>query len=49
METKTGMLISCRIKGKMEGTFRVMGREVPIVINTSVKVMGRRMEEAVQK
>jgi Family of unknown function (DUF6263) len=43
METKTGMLISCKIKAKVKGTIQVMGREVPVEINTSVKMNGHKL------
>ena len=42
METQTGMLINCRIKAKVEGTIHVLGREVPITIETSAKIKGER-------
>lgn len=43
METKTGMVISGRMKAKVEGSVRVMGQEVPVVFTTSVKIDGRRL------
>jgi hypothetical protein len=44
METKTGMLISCKIKATMKGTIHVMGRDVPVTIETSVKMKGKKTE-----
>jgi hypothetical protein len=43
METKTGMLISCNMKATMNGTINVMGREVPVMIKTRLKMNGRRL------
>jgi len=45
METKTGMLISCRIKTNIEGSIQAMGRKIPLTIKTSLKVKGRRLTE----
>lgn len=42
METKTGMLINCRIKANINGTIQVMGREIPIKIKSSVNITGRK-------
>ncbi len=42
LETKTGMVISCRIKAEMEGVITVMGKEVPVKVWISVKVKGER-------
>lgn len=43
METKTGMLISCRMKGKAEGTIHVMGKDIPVVVKSSVKIDGHKL------
>lgn len=43
METKTGMLISCRIKANIQGTMQLMGRDIPVTIETEVKVKGKRL------
>lgn len=43
MEKETGMLMSCKIKATIEGTIQVMGREIPIKINSLVKVKGKRL------
>ncbi len=42
MEAKTGMLISCKIKARMEGTIQMAGREIPVVIETSVIMKGKK-------
>jgi hypothetical protein len=42
MEAKTGMLISSRIKADVKGTIRMMGRQVPVRIKTSVKMNGKK-------
>ncbi len=43
LETRTGMVINCRIKAEMEGVITVMGKEVPVKVSISVKVKGERM------
>jgi hypothetical protein len=43
MEAKTGMLISCRIKAKTEGTIQILGREVPVTINNEVTMKGKKL------
>jgi hypothetical protein len=43
VETKTGMLISGKIKTKIKGELDVMGREIPVTIETSIKINGRRL------
>ena len=43
METKTGMLISCRLSATVEGTIQTMGQQIPITIKTSVKIDGRKV------
>jgi hypothetical protein len=44
METKTGMLINCKITARVEGTIQVLGREIPVVIKTSVKMNGKKVK-----
>ncbi|HEV8284841.1 MAG TPA: DUF6263 family protein [Chitinophagaceae bacterium] len=44
METKTGMLISCKMKADVEGTMQAMGREIPMIIKTSLKITGRKVK-----
>ena len=44
IETKTGMLISAKISARVEGELTIMGTEVPVKIETSVKINGRRMK-----
>ena len=44
VETKTGMLLSCTITAKVEGTVQMMGREVPVLIKTKVKVSRRKVK-----
>lgn len=43
METKTGMLISCNMKAVMNGTIKVMGRDIPVMIKTKLKMNGHRL------
>jgi hypothetical protein len=43
VETKTGMLISGKIKTKIKGELDVMGREIPVTIETSIKINGQRL------
>ncbi|HYM94361.1 MAG TPA: DUF6263 family protein [Chitinophagaceae bacterium] len=42
IEAKTGMLMSCNVTAKVEGTVQVMGQEIPVTIKTSVKISGRK-------
>jgi Family of unknown function (DUF6263) len=43
METKTGMLLSCKIKASIKGTIQVMGRDIPVTISTTVKMTGKKI------
>jgi hypothetical protein len=42
LETSTGMLISSSVKAHFEGTLEVLGKEVPIDIQTSVIIEGKK-------
>lgn len=42
METATGMLISSRVNTKVEGVIKISGREIPVKINLSVKITGKK-------
>lgn len=42
METASGMLMSCTIKAKLSGTLNLSGREIPVIITSNVKMMGRK-------
>jgi len=44
IETKTGMVISCKVKATFEGTVIALGREVPVKATMSVKVTGKRLK-----
>ncbi len=44
METKTGMLISAKIKANVTGSIQVMGQVIPFTIKTSAKVNGRKVK-----
>jgi hypothetical protein len=44
IERKTGMLISCRVKANIEGTLEVAGREIPLTIETSLKLTGKKIK-----
>jgi len=37
------MLISAKIKAKIKGELDVLGREVPVTIETSVKINGKKL------
>ena len=41
VETRTGMLVSARVTATVKGTLQVMDREIPLTIETSLK-MDRR-------
>lgn len=42
IETKTGMLINCRVAAKIKGTLQIMGKDIPISITNTIKVDGRK-------
>ena len=44
VETKTGMLISGKTKARIKGKLNVMDKEVPITIETSVKINGKKIK-----
>jgi hypothetical protein len=44
LDTKTGMLIRGRLKTKIKGEVDAMGREVPVTIETSVKINGKKLK-----
>jgi hypothetical protein len=38
MDTKTGMLVKATITAKIGGNIQILAREIPVVIETSVKM-----------
>jgi uncharacterized protein YegP (UPF0339 family) len=42
VETKTGILISSNITADIKGVLQVMGREIPIKIKSTIRMMGRK-------
>ncbi|HMG69206.1 MAG TPA: DUF6263 family protein [Chitinophagaceae bacterium] len=44
METKTGMLVSAKLKASIKGTVTAGGGDVPITIETSVKINGKKLK-----
>jgi len=44
IDTKTGMLISCKQKANVEGTISTMGQEVPVKIEIIVKIVGHKVK-----
>ena len=44
VETKTGMLISCKIKADVDGNVKMMGREIPTDIKNSVTISGKKVK-----
>lgn len=42
IETKTGMVLSCKVKASFEGIVITLGKEVPVKAKISVKVIGKR-------
>lgn len=44
METATGMLQTAAIKMHVEGTIQLLAREVPLSLETTIKISGRKME-----
>lgn len=44
METKTGMLVSAKLKASIKGAVTAGGGDVPITIETSVKINGKKLK-----
>lgn len=44
METKTGVVLGCRVKTSLEGMVRVMNKEVPVKAVVNVKVSGKKKQ-----
>ena len=44
MDIQTGMLVDCKISADIEGKLQLVGRDVPVKINTKVKMSGRKMQ-----
>jgi hypothetical protein len=44
VETKTGMLISCKIQADVDGNIQMMGREIPVSIKSSVNISGKKIK-----
>ena len=44
IETKTGMVLACRVKASLEGLVVVMNKEVPIKAVVTVNVTGKKVE-----
>ena len=38
MESKTGMVVNARITSSVEGTIQMLGRDIPITIESSIKM-----------
>lgn len=43
MNTKTGILVNCKITSTVEGTIQMMGKEIPVEIESTVKVNSRKI------
>lgn len=43
MDAKTGMLISSKVTSNLDGTMQVMGREIPVTIEMTQNMKGRRI------
>jgi hypothetical protein len=44
MDTKSGMLTKSSISAKVKGTIQMMGREIPVNIETSVTINGKQIK-----
>jgi len=44
METATGMLLKSRITAHVQGTIQMLGREIPVNIQSKVTVDGKRLK-----
>jgi len=44
MDIKTGMLVNCVITTKMEGTLQMAGRDIPIKMETKIKIEGLKLK-----
>ena len=45
VDIKSGMLIECRVSANIEGNVQVMGREIPVSIETEVTINGRKINK----
>ncbi|OQP54576.1 hypothetical protein A4H97_21645 [Niastella yeongjuensis] len=43
VDAKTGMLLKNKVTAKVEGSFLMMGREIPVTIKTEVKMAGKKI------
>jgi uncharacterized protein DUF6263 len=44
MDIKTGMLNQCNIKSQLEGSIQMLGRDIPVFIETLVKIEGKKIK-----
>jgi len=44
IETKTGMVLSCRVKTTIKGMVKVMNKELPVTATITVKVSGKKIK-----
>ena len=42
VETKTGMLLNSKVEAHIEGTIQLMGKELPVKINSTLDIKGRK-------
>ncbi|HEX6426428.1 MAG TPA: DUF6263 family protein [Niastella sp.] len=43
VDAETGMLLKNKVTAKVEGSFQTMGREIPVIIKTIVKMAGKKI------
>jgi len=44
VDSKTGMLINCKIKSEVDGNIQMMGKEIPLEIKSSVDIKGKQVK-----
>jgi len=44
VDAETGMLLKNKVSAKVEGSFLMMGREIPVTIKTEVKMTGKKVK-----
>jgi hypothetical protein len=43
IDTKTGMLLKNKVNAKIEGSFQMAGKDIPVIIKTIVNMNGKKL------
>lgn len=43
IDTKTGMLLKNKVNAKIEGSFQMAGKDIPVIIKTTVNMNGKKL------